>query len=256
MGGKARATKRVYFTDKRREVYLGCLRRTATHAAAAREAGISERAARRYRARTPAFEALCIEAVREAQRRLAGAAGPFDGQLDPAFESIRRGPDGKPKIQATQPGRWTRAIEERFFAVLGATGNIAASARAVGFTREAIGARRRRWPEFARRMEDAMEEAEIDLEFRLLGLGTGWREAAEAGEADVPPPPQPDTPINPEFALRFLKWREEKRRGKHAPMLALPDAEAVRERIVRKAMAIRRHRERKAERDRREGGEA
>jgi hypothetical protein len=132
MGDTVRAKRRRYFTDARREVYLGCLRVTACHRASAREAGVSERAVRRYRARKPGFDSLCVEAEREARRRLAGAQGTFDGPLDPAFESIRRGPKGEAKIAKTPGGRWTRKTEEGFFAVLGATGNIAASARAVG----------------------------------------------------------------------------------------------------------------------------
>jgi hypothetical protein len=245
--------KRRYFTAERREAYLDCLRVTASHKAAAREAGVSERAARRYRARKPEFETACGEAESEARRRLAGAEGPFDGPMNPAFESIRRGPKGEAKIVKTPGGRWTIKTEERFFAVLEATGNIAASARAVGFSREAIGKRRRKWPAFARRVEEMMEEAEVDLEFRLLCEGSGWSEAAEARReaADAEPAP----PLNPEFVLKFLKWREEKRRGKSGAGVALPDADKVRERIVAKVVAVKRHREAMARRNRDSEGE-
>jgi hypothetical protein len=50
-------------------------------------------------------------------------------------------------------------------------------------------------------------------------------------------------------AMRFLKWREEKRRGRgrRAPVAAPPSIEAVTEMIVRRVEAIKRHRAREAE---------
>jgi hypothetical protein len=267
MSGTKRATKRAYFIGERREAYLDCLRVTGSHRAAAREAGVSERAARRHRARKPEYEARCIEAVSEAQRRLAGAEGPFDAPLDPHFQSIRRGPGGKAKIVRTSGNRWTIRIEDRFFAALGATGNISAAARAIGFSRETIGKRRRKWPAFARRFEEMMEEAEIDLEYRLLCGGTGWSEAAEASEdeearsprhARSPSPAKAgkdrDVPLDPEFALKFLKWRDEKRRGVSGPkggrgriVEQRPIEEAI-ERIVAQVEAMKRHEERESKR--------
>jgi hypothetical protein len=54
--------------------------------------------------------------------------------------------------------------------------------------------------------------------------------------------------FDPEFALRFLKWREEKRRGKPVRGAAAGRPVAIedaRERIVRQIMAIKRQSERK-----------
>jgi hypothetical protein len=48
-------------------------------------------------------------------------------------------------------------------------------------------------------------------------------------------------------ALRFLKWREEKRRGRRrTPRAKLPSIEDVTEKIVRRVEAIKRHRRRQA----------
>ena len=275
-----RSGKRRYFIAERREAYLAHLRRTANHEAAARAAGIGSRAARRFRQREPEFEALCLEAEAEAQRRLAGAESPFDGAG--AFECIRRGADGRLKIQAQGRRRWSKAAEDVFFDVLRECGNISAAARAAGVTRRAVWLRRRQWPAFARRFEETMEECEIVLEYRVACLGTNWSAAAEALEEageDTPPPaagwspspakageeignaeaqetppprsarsPSPRNrgeeltpPFDPELAMRFLKWRADKKRGLAAPMAALPPAEEVRERIVRKVVAIKRH---------------
>ncbi len=253
--------RRRYFIAERREAYLDGLRRTGNHAAAAREVGITAGGARRYRRRKPEFEALCAEAESEARRRLAGAEGADERGADPAFESIRRGADGKLKIQAKGRRRWSRKAEDRFFAVLRECGNIAASARAARVSREAVWKRRRAWPAFARRFEEAMEEAEIALEFRVLGLGTNWSEEAEGAESEEALPPRyarsPSSenpgedcqaPFDAELAIRFLKWREEKRRGRRGSTAALPSVEEVRARILRKVAAIKRYREREAAR--------
>lgn len=253
---RRRGKKRRYFTADRRALYLDDLRRTGNHASAARAVGITSGGARRYRKRKPEFEDECVAAVHEAQRRLAGAESPLDGVNEAAFESIRRGADGRLKIQALGKRRWSRRKEELFFDVLRECGNVAASARAAGVSREAVWKRRREWPGFARRMEETLDEAEIVLEFRVACLGTNWSEdsdetagAAEAGKA-------PPAPFDPDLALRFLKLRREGKIGRNAANAPLPAAGDVRERIIRKVLAIKRHKALEAKRRREDRGEA
>lgn len=246
MAGRQR--KRVYFTAERREAYLGNLRRTGNHQAAAREAAVRAAAAQRYRQRVPDYERLCVAALDGAHRRLAGIerGGPEDGG---AFESIRRGADGRLKIQALGKRHWSKQTEEWFFEVLRECGNVTASARAAGVSAAAVWKRRREWPAFARRMEVALDEAEVALEFRVACLGTNWTEEVEAkAPAEPSPAATAASPFDHEFALRFLKWREEKRRGRAGAVAALPSAADVRARIIRKVAAIKRHRAREAER--------
>ena len=241
-----RKAKRRYFTEERRAVYLDCLGRTGNHQAAAREAGVSASAARRFRKRKPDYEALCLAAERAADAILAGAESPDEGVADPAFESIRRGADGRMKIQARGKRRWSLTSENRFFAVLRESGNITASARAAGVSREAVWKRRRDWPAFARRMEETLDEAEVALEFRVACLGTNWTEEAEA-RASEDEAAEAETAVEPfdhEFALRFLKWREEKRRGggkSGAWTYRRRTLDEVHESILGKLSAIARH---------------
>lgn len=248
------ASRRRHFTAGRREVYLEGLRATGCHAAAAREAGITPGGARRYRRRRPEFEAACRSAEEEAQRRLSGAEPGSRAGRHGQSESIRRGADGRLKIQANGRRRWSRKAEERFFAVLRETGNIAGSARAAGVSREAVWKRRRCWPAFARRVEETLEEAEVTLEFRVACLGTNWSEASHAdsgaaGDGGTVERASEAGPFDSELALRFLKWREDKRRGRRASVAALPPVEEARERILRKVIAMKRHKEkREAER--------
>jgi hypothetical protein len=171
---------------------------------------------------------------------VAEAAGP-DG-----FELVRRGPDGRLRIVAIGTGRWNAAIDARFLGLLRENGNISASARAVGFTADAVWARRRKWPAFAEALEAVLEEAEIALEFRLVGMRNNLVPPAETGTV----PTAADChsiPFDPEFALRFLKWREDKRTGRarrgrnYGP--PEPTIEEVRDSVLGKLAAIRRHRE-------------
>jgi hypothetical protein len=104
-----------------------------------------------------------------------------------------------------------------------------------------------------------MEEAEIALEFRVACIGTNWSEAAdqaderaiegedgaedpgEGGEAEADSGGAAAAPpFDPELALRFLKWRAERKRG-GGEAAALPSAEEARASILRKVDAIIRH---------------
>lgn len=239
------------FIASRRALYLETLRRTGNHGAAARAAGIDRSTAEKRRKRDADFALACIAAEEEAQARLAGARHMFDGVEDARFETIRRGRGGRWQIVATRTGKWNKAMEDDYFDVLRATGNLAAAARAVGVSTSLIWQRRRAWPGFRARMEETLEEAEIVLEFRLAAHGTnvgmGPEGAGREGEAKGTVTgncPQPE-PLDREFALRFLRWREEKRRGggQRGRLPPAPDIAAVTDRIVRKVEAIKRHRD-------------
>jgi transposase-like protein len=207
------------FTAERRAAFLAHLRRSGNQAAAARSLGFDRTVPEARRRRDAAFELECRAALDEASRRLAGAADPFARDGDVAFETIRGGRRGRVQIVATRTGKWSKRAEDLFLDILRDCGNVAAAARATGFSQSLIWQRRRKWPEFARRIEEALEEAELVLEFRLATHGVdrcgidGEAEAppgAAAPEAEAVPQPR----FDPEFSLRFLKWREQKRRGK------------------------------------------
>src|SRR5690606_2666895 len=96
---------------------------------------------------------------------------------------------------------------------------------------------RDRWPAFAGRMDKALDEAEIALEFRLATLGNNVGAGLDDGEGEESaedhaagaPCHQDDIPFDPEFALKFLKWREDKRRGRsgnRGPARSRPVTEA------------------------------
>ena len=126
-----------------------------------------------------------IEALDQADRRLAGIEGPYDPALgDAPVVVVKRGSNGRLHAQKAGEKRWSRAVEDRFFATLAMCGNIGASARAVGFSQSCIDQRRRKWPDFARRLEEALDDAEVEIEFRVAAEVQGKRGARRRATGD------------------------------------------------------------------------
>lgn len=236
------------FTPLRRERYLEVLALTGNLRAAAEAIDFRRNRLAGMVKRDADFAAACEAARDAADARLADAEGPFEGVENGAFETLRRGRDGRLPIIAVGPGRWSKSNEDAFIARLALTGNVERSAQAVGFAGTDMFRRRRQWPAFARRWDEALEDAETRLEFRLVNWGNSVD--PDDGRANRTAPAV-DEAFDPEFALKFLKWREEKRRGGGARgrASAPPSIDAVTERIVAKVAAIKRHRDKS-------GGEA
>lgn len=130
---------------------------------------------------------------------------------------------------AAGPRDWTERHDAVFLAHLRATNNVAASARAAGFTPKSAWNRRERLAGFARAMDEARDHADMALEFRLMG------DAANGSD--------PQAKAEREQAMRTLSFRENRRQGRHAPRRRPPPAiEQVAERIVRMVRAIKQHR--------------
>jgi hypothetical protein len=188
---------------------------------------------------------------------------PFDCPRGGKLNMIRRGKRGRLQLVAAGEGRWTVEAEQRFKEALRACGNVRAAARAAGFSESAIWQRRRLWPAFAEMLEGLLEEAELTLEFRIASMGSNVVLAEEEtsgsqGACGAPTGPSfagkgedlaAPMPFDADFAMRFLKWREERRRGRGrwAPRAKPPPIEEVTEKIVRRVEAIKRHRRRRAE---------
>lgn len=260
---------RMRLSAEQRDTFLEVLGQTGNRRAAAMAIGVEPRLMDQRREFDAVLDRQWEEALEQAHRRLSGASGPFDCVGGREFNVIKRGKDGRLQIVAAGQKRWTRKVEERFFAALAMCGNIAAAARAVGFTSSSVCQRRRQWPDFARRLDEALEDAELRIEFRVASMGSdldaaGLDEAGasrpstasvRSGQASLgtngsgaEPQPMPAEVLrfDPDLALRFLKWREEKRRGRgrRGRVPAPPSIEEVTERLIRRVEAIKRHRER------------
>jgi hypothetical protein len=266
---KAVRSPKTRLSAEKRARFLEVLGQTGNRRLAAEAIGVEPRLMDQRREFDPLLDREWREAVAQADRRLAGSSGPLDciGGAEPMV--IRRGPGGKLRIVKAGPKRWSRPVEDRFFAHLARSGNIAASARAVGFSGSCIAQRRRQWPAFAGRMEEALEDAEVELEFRMVRELAGNRsEEGDHAPAGAPreetrgtPPPvaAQERPFDMDAAMRFLKWREEKRQGggrrDHRRRPQNPDKtfeEAVGS-VLRKIEAIERHEAREKRRAEEQG---
>lgn len=246
MARKPATPRRPYirFTRWRRAHFFRVLEETGHVQMAVEAAGVSLGCIYRLRRVEAGFTEKMIAAVEKADARLAEQEGgqslvtvPSDCPKQQALV-IRRGRGGRLRVMAAGRRWWTERHDAVFFAHLRATGSVAASARAAGFTPKSAWNRRERLPGFARAMDEAREEADLELEFQLCvearrGRGDDYRAGAEPG-------------VSADQAIRTLTFRENRRRGRHSPRRAKPpEIEAVAERVVRLVRAVKRQRGRK-----------
>ena len=218
MAEKRERAPKTRLSAEKRERFLEVLGQTGNRKTAADAIGVDARLMDQRREFDPLLNREWEEALAQADRRLAGSAGPLDCSGGGGANVIRRGTGGRLQVVTAKGKRWTRAVENRFLAVLGVCGNMAAAARAVGFTASCVWQRRAKYPDFADKIEAMLDEAEVALELRLAAQASGSTrlDAEDAGAlaADVR---EVGDGFDPDLAFRFLKWREEKRRTGKAP---------------------------------------
>jgi len=131
-------------------------------------------------------------------------------------KAARRGPEGTilraggkdgPQIIASKGKRWTDAAEEIFLDSLAASCNVTLSAKACGFSREAIYRRRRRDPRFAGLWQTALAQGYARLEAALV------RAAIDTMEGRAPDPDSPIPPMSARDAITLLKFHRDSVHG-------------------------------------------
>ena len=179
---------RMHLSAERRDRFLEVLGQTGNRRFAAEAIGVEPRSMDQRRGSTKcATDSQWEAALAQAHRRLSGADGPFDCIGGRDLNVIRKGEGGRLMIVASGPKRWNRTVEDRFFAALRMCGNVAASARAVGFGESCVWQRRAKWPAFAAAMDQVLDEAEVRLEFRIASMGSEvWRRQREWGQHTFP----------------------------------------------------------------------
>ena len=231
----------VRFTRWRRAHFFRVLAETGHAQMAAEAAGVSLGCVYRLRRVEAGFAAKMAAAVEEADRRLEESEKEARGRSQatvpaaaPTALVVRRGIGGRLRVMAAGERWWTERHDQVFLDHLRATGNVAASARAAGFSAKTAWNRRERLPRFARAMDEARDDADLALEFRLAvrpegGLGDDYPAGADGFDCDQ--------------AMRALTFRRNRRLGLHAPRRRPPPPiEAVAERIERTVRAVIRHR--------------
>lgn len=270
-GGRGRS--RVW-SRKLGEAFLAILRETGNAETAIRALGHGAMFYRRRR-EDPVFAARWLESVESADRALAArrdsARSPFPARpgappppLEPcAFPEpgakakparrepvIRRNRAGRLQLVLTREGDWNSDVEARFLAHLRRSGAFLAAARAVGFHFTSIYERLRQWPAFARDVEEALSEADVKLEYELVGhahalVRRPQEPRREDEEADEDSDSDSDVPFDPVMAMKILAFIDARRAGgrvrgrrKGPPERTFEEAVAS---ILGKIEAIERH---------------
>jgi hypothetical protein len=272
---------RSIWSEQLRMDYLALLRETGNGRASAHRLGHPHIFTGR-RARDPVFRRQCEEAVAEAEARLGQALSAFpatgparpvgpggellgplefksmpsgDGPAEPRDPVIRRTSNGRIQISYVRDADMNSTQEAEFLALLRATGNFEASAAAIGFHASTLYRRIRRWPDFARRCEQARDEAGVELEYKLVGQAHALLRRPDEVRLEG----EPEMPFDPEAAIRILHFLDRRRAGRLGgrPLKGPPERsfeEAV-ESILAKVDAIDRHRKLMKERQEKEAGD-
>jgi hypothetical protein len=166
-------------SPSRRAAFLAALAASGNQTIAAERAKVSRSWVVQHRARDPAFDAAVREAVRQARDRLLDhpQQAPALGWGAQAGEELvvkgTGGSGGGKRVQVARARlrQWTPRTEIRFLAALGHGANVKAACAVVGLTQASAYNHRNRWPDFARRWDEVLEEAMMKLEWALLFRG-------------------------------------------------------------------------------------
>ena len=223
---------------KWRRAFLRALAVTANVTHSARRAGIDKSTAYHARKRLPLFDRLWVQALADGRAALDRGHVPQEAAaIDPRPLSVRSSKSGQVCVIATGEGRWNAGVEAEFFAVLAATGNVNAAARAIGMSTTALYKRCKLWPAFAARWDEVVSLANERLALQLLN--------SASNVIDPPELEIPDFDMSVDQAIRVAQLYEGRRQkngtakrndAKPAPV----DVEAIKADIVRKARLLSR----------------
>jgi hypothetical protein len=181
-------------------------------------------------------EAIQAGSPRRSAPRDDGSGGHADLVLR---HSKRRGA----QLVKVGKGRWSVGAERAFLASLGETGCIRRAARAAGFSTTTIHSRLNNYPAFAEAAQAAIRRAKADLESMVLSAGIATFDPAAAEDDEARPR------VTVSEAIAFLRLNPSAKgagKGQHLP-IEEPSIEEVRDEVLRRIAAIRRHGDRSGE---------
>lgn len=223
----------------RRALFLRALRETGNVTLSAERARVARSWVHNQRKRDPEFDAACraaVAAAREAFAALGTRRPPSGwGYLDGAELVVKAATGRRVQITRARPDQWTPSAEARFLQVLAATCNVKAACSAVGLSTTSAYHRRRRWPAFARRWDEAIAEGYMRLEAALLEAGCNLF----SPERLAPPAKLP--PVSVAEAIQLLQMHKHQVHGLGRPPGRRPRPrllEEVKPRILRKFEAF------------------
>lgn len=194
----------------RRAAFLRALAATGNVTLAAERAGVSRSWVVKARRAEPEFEAACAAAVAQAAARLGAEEGNRPpagwGFLDGAELVVRGSNRRRVQIARARAGQWSARTEDRFLAALASTCNVKASCAAAGKGFTSAYAHRKRWPDFARRWDEAEAEGDARIEAALVARGSNLFSSDEPPEMELPP-------MTVEQAIHLLHMHKHKVHG-------------------------------------------
>lgn len=248
------------FTPDLADAFVALVEQTGNYRAAARTLGHRHLFYNRMY-RDPAFRSRCEAAAAAADARLRQADGPLlspvevkamppEDALPPDArpekhptrreQIIRRTSNGRLQISHVRDGCVTSAVEADFLARLRATGNFDASARAIGFQPSTFYRRIDDWPAFARACREALDAAEVMLDYRLVAHAHALLLKAGGAEEDE----IEAVPFDPDAAMRIIGFLDRRKAGRSGGRHKGPPERSfdeVMESILSKIEAIERH---------------
>jgi hypothetical protein len=228
---RPRTPKRHYvlFTRWRRRRFFAVLEESGNVRVACALSGAGLGCIYRLRRVEPGFSEKMAAAKDVASRRLAESdtnarphpptrlrrAGPSlspEGRGDLRQDGlvVRRGVGGRLRLMDPGPHWWEPRHDEIFLVHLRGTGNVAASARAAGFTAKVAHDRRKRLPAFDAACEKALAEAEMRLGDVLMKEAAKWL-ALDYDDAFAVEPPEE---LDIDRALAMLTYWNRKGKGR------------------------------------------
>ena len=151
-----------------RRAFLRALGQGANVSVAARHAGIGRRQPYTHRGKNPLFARLWAQAEERGREALATGKELDLASVAPRTLTIRQSRTGGAKMITPGEAQWSEEKEQQFLDHLAATGNLEASAHAVGISRTSLYRRRRQWPAFCEAWNQAKADAVDRLELLLI----------------------------------------------------------------------------------------
>lgn len=246
-------------SEARRRAFFRAVAETGNQTLACERARVSRSWVQLHRSSDPAFAQALDEAIAAAKATLAQAArvrpsGRWRAQ--DGEELAVRGTNGRRvQIARARLRQWTPRLEARFLGHVARCCNVKAACRAVGMSVPSAYGHRERWPDFARRWDEALECGYLRLEGALVDAA--GRCLDPGGVEHDEPLDVPIEPMTVADALRLWRLQGKRYNGRRGRVGGPPrqvSVEHVRRVIVAKVEMIERvNADRKARAARRRG---
>ncbi|MFN3625989.1 MAG: hypothetical protein ACK4TP_18290, partial [Hyphomicrobium sp.] len=191
------------FSSARRAAFFKALSETGNITVSAERAKVSRSWVQLHRSTDPEFDSACRASLDVARSKLLdrardersggkrGANRPpsgwgFAGGEELVVKGTRSATGRRVQVARARLKQWTPRAERRFLEALAATCNVKAACAEVGLTQASAYAHRKRWPAFADKWDQVIDDSMWRIEAALLEAGGNPLSAADDAPIDVP----------------------------------------------------------------------